>query len=95
MNYGDIGIFLRIARDELRISQEDAAEVVGISDRTLRNIENGETVTDTETLFRFCDFYGISGIEIWLFYKRDPDMDQAIRDYHARKDHKAGVLLLM
>lgn len=88
MNYVDIGVFLRILRDELHISQEDAAEVIGISDRTIRNIENGVTETDMVTLFKFCDFYGISRYEICLFYDRDPAMDQAIRDYYARASQK-------
>ena len=81
MNFIDIGIFLKIIRKELHISQESATEIIGISDRTLRNIECGKRPTSIEILFKFCDLYGISGNEIWLFYKRDPVMDNALTYY--------------
>lgn len=93
MNYVDIGIFFRMLREEKEISQETAAAVVGISDRTLRNIETGETHADTHTLFKLCDLYGISGYEIWLFYERDEDMTEAMLIYHIQDAHRTEELL--
>lgn len=93
MNYVVIGIFMRLLREENGISQETAAAVVGISDRTIRNIETGDTHADTHTLFKLCDLYGVSGYEIWLFYERDEDMTEAMLIYHIPNAHRTEELL--
>ena len=91
MDFGDIGMFLRIIREELNISQETAAAVVNVSDRTIRNIETGHTISDPRTLFKLCDLYHISGTELWLFYERDDDMEDAIRAYHIPREREPDV----
>lgn len=82
MNYRDIGQFLKILREEQHISQETAAAVINVSDRTIRNIETGRKASDMVTLFKLCDLYQISGSELWQFYQRDEDMQAAMRIYH-------------
>ena len=81
MNYADIGTFLRILREQRKISQETAAAVIGISDRTLRNIESGVTRAEIETLFKLCDLYSISGEELWFFYEQNTDMQEELKLY--------------
>jgi transcriptional regulator with XRE-family HTH domain len=81
MNYDDIGNFLRMLRERKKLSQETVAAIIGISDRTLRNIENGLTRAELNTIFKLCDLYGISGEEIWFFYNRDVEMQEALNIY--------------
>lgn len=87
MNYDSIGEFLRIIRKERHISQEPQQRSFISAQKHCGILKTVKTETDTGTLFRLCDLYGISGHEIWLFYERDNDMDHAMQIYHIRETH--------
>ena len=69
-----LGQILRDRRKERNLTQKEVAEILGISERSLRNIEQGKTVTDLDTLARMADLYDIVHTDLRAIYTRDPDM---------------------
>ena len=59
MNTEQIGLTLRRRRNFLGITQEDLAEISGISERTLRNIEKGQANPELDTLIKICEVLGL------------------------------------
>lgn len=59
MNNEQIGLTLRRRRNFLGITQEDLAEISGISERTLRNIEKGQANPELDTLIKICEVLGL------------------------------------
>ena len=70
-----LGKFLRIIREERRLTQSVVAELIGISVKAIRNIENGESEPKLNTILKMCDIYRISGNEIMYFYSRSEEME--------------------
>lgn len=56
----DIGTKLRNARTEANITQECAAEAVGVSRQTISNWENEKSYPDIVNVIRLSDLYGVS-----------------------------------
>lgn len=61
MDLQGIGKAIRARRKLRKILQEDLAEIAGISERTLRDIENGTANPELSTLMKIC---GTLGLEI-------------------------------
>ncbi len=61
MDLQGIGKAIRARRKSRKILQEDLAEIAGISERTLRDIENGTANPELSTLMKIC---GTLGLEI-------------------------------
>jgi y4mF family transcriptional regulator len=59
MKETQIGITLRNRRNFLKITQGDLAEISGISERTLRNIEKGLANPELESLIKICEVLGL------------------------------------
>ena len=77
-----LGHILRMRRKERNLTQKEAAEILGIAERTLRNIEQGKTVTDLDTLSRMADLYDMVHLDFRNIYARDPDMAYIMHMYH-------------
>lgn len=77
-----LGQVLRARRKERNLTQMEAAEILGIAERTLRNIEQGKTVTDLDTLSRMTDLYDMVHLDFKDIYTRDPDMAYIMGIYH-------------
>ena len=77
-----IGTVFAKKRKEMHLTQEDAAEIVGVSVRTVRNIENGTSTPDLDTLFSLCDLYGIRRNVQRMVYTRSPEMAYAMMIHH-------------
>ena len=59
MNMKQIGVTLRERRKFLKITQEDLADISGISERTLRDIEKGLANPEMESLMKLCEVLGL------------------------------------
>ena len=55
----EIKITLAAARVNAGINQKDAAERIGVSNKTLGNWENGESFPDALQIEKICELYGI------------------------------------
>lgn len=60
MDYAALGRRVRERRRERRITQEQLAELAGISTQFAGHIERGTRVLSVETLFRLCAALGVS-----------------------------------
>lgn len=56
----EIGAIIRKARSEQKITQEQAAEALGVSRQTVSNWENGRSYPDIASVIRMSDLYHIS-----------------------------------
>jgi y4mF family transcriptional regulator len=59
MDIKEIGNTVRERRMFLKITQEDLADISGISERTLRDIEKGLANPELESLMKLCDVLGL------------------------------------
>lgn len=59
MDIKGIGSALRVRRKFLRITQEDLADISGISERTLRDIEKGLANPELASLLKLCEVLGL------------------------------------
>lgn len=56
----DIGTKIKAARAETKLTQEQAAEALGVSRQTMSNWENGRTYPDIVSVVKMSDLYNIS-----------------------------------
>lgn len=56
----NIKVTLKTARELKKLSQEEAAEQIGVSVDTLSNYERGKTFPGVKTLKRIEEVYGVS-----------------------------------
>lgn len=56
----NIKVTLKTARELKKLSQEEAAELIGVSVDTLSNYERGKTFPDVKTLKRIEEVYEVS-----------------------------------
>jgi len=59
MTTKEIGNTVRERRKFLKITQEDLADISGISERTLRDIEKGLANPELESLIKLCEVLGM------------------------------------
>ena len=59
MNSKQIGTAVRNRRKFLKITQEDLADISGISEGTLRDIEKGLANPELESLMKLCEVLGL------------------------------------
>ena len=59
MNQQKIGEFLRQLRNENALTQEQLAEQLGVSRRTISRWETGSNLPDLSILIELADFYGV------------------------------------
>lgn len=60
MDKKELGNSIRERRKFLKITQEDLADISGISERTLRSIEKGEANPELDSLLKICEVLGLS-----------------------------------
>lgn len=53
-------ISIRSARVNVNLSQKEAADALGVSNKTLGNWENGITFPPADKIPAICDLYGVS-----------------------------------
>ena len=74
----EIGNKLKKARNEKGITQEQAAEFLGVSRQTISNWENNKFYPDIISVIKMSDFYAVS-LDILL--KEDKEMDQTYQEF--------------
>ena len=94
MDQKKIGGFLRTLRKERGVTQEQLAEVLGVSGRTVSRWETGYNMPDIDLLIELADYYGVEIRELLDGERRCDTVDQemketvlAVADYekHERK----------
>ena len=74
----DIGAMLKKARNEKGLTQEAAAETLGVSRQTISNWENGRSYPDILSVIRMSDLYAVS---LDRLLKEEDSVKQTYRDY--------------
>ncbi len=74
----DIGSIIRKARSDRGLTQETAAEALGVSRQTISNWENGRTYPDILSVIRMSDLYAVS---LDRLLKEEDSVKQTYRDY--------------
>lgn len=59
MDIKEIGQKIKNRRRFLKITQEDLADISGISERTLRDIEKGLANPELQSLIKICEVLGL------------------------------------
>ncbi|MDR7870446.1 MAG: helix-turn-helix domain-containing protein [Tissierellaceae bacterium] len=60
MNQKNIGLFLRDLRKEKDLTQEQLAEILGVSNRSISRWENGVNMPDIDLVIEMAKFYDVS-----------------------------------
>ncbi len=89
--YNELGSFLYKRRKEIGYTQETVAEIIGISSRTLRNIEYNETTPEFENIMKLWDLYELEPNKLFEFYGRDKIMDEMAKYYLNNRKQKVLV----
>ena len=74
----EIGTIIRNARNEAKLSQEQAAEALGVSRQTISNWENGKSYPDIISVIRMSDLYSVS---LDHLLKEESSMKQTYKEY--------------
>ena len=80
MNMIKIGRFLQELRKEKGITQEQMAEELGVSGRTISRWETGSNMPDIGMLIEIADFYEVSIPEIIDGERKNENMNQETKD---------------
>lgn len=74
----EIGMIIRNARNEAKLSQEKVAEELGVSRQTISNWENGKSYPDIISVIRMSDLYSVS---LDHLLKEESSMKQTYKEY--------------
>lgn len=93
MDVKRIGLFLKELRKEKQITQEELAEKLGVSNRTVSRWETGSNMPDFDVLIELSDFYDVEIREILEGKKIEENSDSKeelllIADYNNKEKNK-------
>ncbi|MBP3755618.1 MAG: helix-turn-helix domain-containing protein [Lachnospiraceae bacterium] len=91
MDQAKIGQFLKQLRKEKGITQEEFAEKIGVSGRTVSRWETGSNMPDISLLVDIADFYDVDVREIIEGEKKSEMMNEEIRDTAEKMAVYAGA----
>lgn len=96
MNPKEIGMFLKQLRNEKGITQEQLAEVLGVSGRTVSRWETGNNLPELSILVQISEFYDVEIKEILSGERKSGNMNQELKetllkvaDYHELEKQRA------
>lgn len=96
MNPKEIGTFLKQLRNEKGITQEQLAEILGVSGRTVSRWETGSNLPDLSILVQISEYYDVEIKEILNGERESGQMDHELKetllkvaDYHELERQKA------
>ena len=75
-----IGKFLRELRKEQEKTQEEIAEICGVSSRSVSRWENGNTLPDLGILVELADYYGVDVREIIDGERKSENMEKETKE---------------
>ncbi len=76
MDQQKIGRFLRELRRERSLTQEEVAEILGVSNRSVSRWENGVTMPDLDLLIQIARYYDVEVGEILDGGKKGEDTEK-------------------
>ena len=80
MDLVKIGTFLQTLRKEKDLTQEELAEQVGVSRRTVSRWETGSNMPDLDVLMELSDFYSVDLREILNGERKSEQMNQEMKE---------------
>lgn len=80
MDQFKIGTFLKQLRKERNLTQENLAELLNVSNRTVSRWETGSNMPDISILVEIADLYGVGIPEIINGERKKENMDQETRE---------------
>lgn len=80
MDQGKIGNFLKTLRKEKNITQEQFAEVLGVTNRTVSRWETGSNMPDLDVLIQIADYYEVEIREILDGERKRDRMDEELKE---------------
>lgn len=80
MNPKEIGAFLKQLRNEKGITQEQLAEILGVSGRTVSRWETGNNLPDLSILVQISEYYDVEIKEILNGERKSEDMDKELKE---------------
>ena len=91
MDQKKIGSFLRELRREQGITQEQFAEKLGVSARTVSRWETGSNMPDISLLSEIADFYDVGIPELIAGERKSDEMDEEIKEVADAMSDYAGA----
>ena len=79
-----IGAFLKTLRKEKNLTQEQAAEQLGVSNRTVSRWETGTNMPDISLLLEIAELYGVSIPELIDGERKSEKMNEEAKEVAAR-----------
>lgn len=79
MNFDDLGMRLRRAREYARMSQSEAAEVLGVTPAALSQYESGKRRIDAMSVDRLSRLYAVSLRSLFREETQRPDWEESLR----------------
>ncbi len=100
MNQEKVGMFIASLRKEKKMTQEELAEKLGVSDRTISKWENGRGMPDLSLFKPLCDTLGISISELFAgqrinkedFINKNDEVIIKLAEINSYKSMRYGVI---
>lgn len=80
MDQQKIGSFLKELRKEKHATQEQLAEALGVSGRTVSRWETGRSLPDLDLLMLLADYHGVELRELLDGERKEKTMDKELKD---------------
>ena len=80
MDQQKVGEFLKTLRKEKNLTQEDLADKMNVSRRTVSRWETGNNLPDLALLVELADFYGVDMREIFNGERKTETMDKDLKE---------------
>ena len=80
MDQQKIGAFLRELRTEKKLTQEQLAEKMGVSGRTVSRWENGNNMPDLSIIIELADFYDVDIRELLNGERKSEKMNEDLKE---------------
>lgn len=80
VNPKEIGVFLKQLRNEKGITQEQLAEILGVSGRTVSRWETGNNLPDLSVLVQISEYYDVEIKEILNGERKRENMDSELKE---------------
>lgn len=80
MDLKKMGAFLKDLRKDEGLTQEELAEKLYVSSRSISRLERGNNMPDIEILMTLADFYGLELVEILNGERKDENMNNKLEE---------------
>lgn len=95
-----IGERIKSLREERKITQQELARYLGVSQKTISNYENGERSPDPDTLRKIADYFDVTVDYLLgrsnhrrLTRKDERDIEKIIEETRQRIENTEGLML--